>query len=265
VLQEVGAAARRVASWETAARDARRALPWLLSAVVLVPLLFFLLAWIKKDRTRIAFLVLLWASGLGSRLYLLLRYAPWTDYDLWLAVYFRTFTRFDTLVAGILLAYAHHRYKADLARWLETPFHRAQLSLVALSCLWVLVRPWMFGVSHLQLVRMLAWGSITSIMYFCVALLLLNGQGGVIQRFLSANVFRRIATLGYGIYLVHFPLLTAVMVPVARYLHDRHHLPTVVVWPTSVVVALLASLAASYALHLLVEKPAMRLRERIAA
>jgi peptidoglycan/LPS O-acetylase OafA/YrhL len=228
---------------------------------LIVPVLFFILAWIKSDRARIGLLVVLWASALGGRLYVLYRYSPWSDYDIWLAVYFRTFTRFDTLVAGILLAYANYRYKDPIARWLEHPFHRAQLSVIALSCLWVLIRPWMFGADHLQLVRMFAWGSITSVMYFCVALLLLNGAGWI-NRILSAHIFRRIATLGYGIYLVHFPLLNAVVAPVSRALN--RHLPIVIVWPFAVALALVASLAASYALHLLVEKPAMRIRERVA-
>jgi peptidoglycan/LPS O-acetylase OafA/YrhL len=212
---------------------------------------------------RIALLVVLWATALAARLYVLFRWAPWGDYGLWLAVYFRTYTRFDTLVAGILLAYANYRYKAQIARWLEHPFHRAQLSVIALSCLWVLIRPSMFGADHIQLVRMFAWGSITSVMYFCMALLLLNGEPGWIQRLLSAHVFRRIATLGYGIYLVHFPLLNAVVVPVSRVLNARH-LPIAFVWPFSVALALLASLCASYVLHLLIEKPAMRIRERVA-
>lgn len=40
-IHHVGLPARRAASWRTVLRDARRTLPWLLGAVVLVPLLFF--------------------------------------------------------------------------------------------------------------------------------------------------------------------------------------------------------------------------------
>jgi predicted RND superfamily exporter protein len=40
-IREVGAPSRRVASWEVAEKDGRRTLPWLLGAVVVVPLVFF--------------------------------------------------------------------------------------------------------------------------------------------------------------------------------------------------------------------------------
>ena len=57
-LRDVGTPARRVASWETAAHDGRRALPWLVTAVVLVPLLFF--------RSPVAVLFPLLIAGLTS-------------------------------------------------------------------------------------------------------------------------------------------------------------------------------------------------------
>jgi len=133
-----------------------------------------------------------------------------------------------------------------------------------LACLWVLMQPWMFGEKELLLVRVFCWGTLTSIMYFGWVLLLLNGDGGVIQRFLSASIFRRIATLGYGVYLVHVPLCDALITPVARLLAKDHSWPMPLVWPLAVVALVLASLAVAYGIHLFVEKPSLRLRDRLA-
>ena len=68
----------------------------------------------------------------------------------------------------------------------------------------------------MQLVHVFAWGTITSLMYFGAVLLLLIG-GGVVDLAASRRPwFRRMATLGYGVYLVHIPLIDHVLVPVAR-------------------------------------------------
>lgn len=227
-----------------------------------VPLLFFLLARLKGDRARFVLLGIFWASALVVRLVIFMRYRPWNDLVLYGALYFRTYTRFDTLVAGIVLAFLHQRYKARLGEWLTDPLHRASLQLPALTCLWFLLRPTMFGAENLQLVHVFAWGTVTSIMYVCLGLLLLHGEGAL-HRFLSAHFFRRVATLGYGVYLVHIPLIHAVVAPAARAM-TAAHFPMEIVWPASVTLAMLSSLAVSYVIHLLIEKPAMRLRERVA-
>jgi peptidoglycan/LPS O-acetylase OafA/YrhL len=230
---------------------------------LVVPLLFFVLRRLRTDRMRIALLCVMWACGLAMRLIVFLRYRPWTDTELYHALYFRTYTRFDTLVAGIVLAFVHARYRDVIARWLEHPFHRALLALPSLTCLWVLLRPWIFGEKNMQVVHVFAWGSVTSIMYFGWTLLLLHGTGGWIHRSLSRPVFRRLATLGYGIYLVHIPMCDHVVVPAARALIARHA-PLWLLWPVSLATALVTSAALAYAMHLLIEKPSLWVRDKIA-
>ena len=88
-------------------------------------------------------------------------------------------------------------------------------------------------------------------------LLLLNGEGGWIQRVLAAPFWRRVATLGYGVYLLHIPLCDRAIAPMAKSLVKDHHWPMAVVWPLSVVALFLLSLAAGYVLHVLVEKPSL--------
>ncbi|MEO6573050.1 MAG: acyltransferase [Polyangiaceae bacterium] len=227
-----------------------------------VPLLFFVLYRLRSDHARVALLFLLWCAGLGARLYIYYRDAPWSDIGLYGAIYFRAYTRFDTLVAGIILAFVNHRWRVEIGRWLEQPFHRALVALPSLGCLWLLLRPWMFGFARLQLVHVFAWGTVTTIMYFGWVLLLLHGNGWV-HRALSLPIFRRMATLGYGVYLVHIPLCDRLLVPAAHELEARH-VSMAIVWPASLLALMLTSLGLAYVMHVLIEKPSLRLRERLA-
>lgn len=228
-----------------------------------VPILFFVLHRLQSDRARIALLGLFWAAGLGVRLTLYLRHMPWNDFDLYSALYFRTYTRFDTLIAGIILAFVHQKWREPIGQWLKAPFHRALVAMPALACLWLLMRPWMFGLKYVQLVHVFAWGTVTTVMYFGALLLLLHGDG-FIQRRLSSPIFRKLATLGYGVYLVHIPLCDKVIVPVARRL-DQQHVSMWILWPASVAALMLGSLAVGYLMHIFIEKPSLRLREWLAA
>jgi peptidoglycan/LPS O-acetylase OafA/YrhL len=229
-----------------------------------VPILFFVLHRLGNDRRRIGLLIALWASGIAVRLFIYLHHqGPWTDLALYGALYFRTHTRFDTIAAGILLAFVQNRYGDAIGLWLQHPRHRAMLALPALACVWLLLRPSMFGVQNVQLVHVFAWGTVTTVMYFGVLLLLLHGDGWI-HRGLSAPVFRRIATLGYGVYLVHIPLCDHVIVPAARALQKRN-VSMLLVWPASLVALMLGSFVIAYVMHVLIEKPSMKLRQMFAA
>jgi peptidoglycan/LPS O-acetylase OafA/YrhL len=230
-----------------------------------VPFLFFMLQRVRRDALRLGLLGTFWASALVIRLTIFLRGHDWRYADLYDAVYFKTHTRFDTLVAGIVLAYVQRRYGASIARWLQNPGARAALAMPSLACLWILMQPWIFGEEHMLLVRVFSWGTITSVMYFGWTLLLLNDSGGWVQRALSLSVFRRFATLGYGVYLVHIPVCDALVRPLARTLTRTQGWPISAVWFLAVGLLIGASLAVSYLLHVLVEKPSLRIRERLAA
>ena len=229
-----------------------------------VPVLFFVLHRLRGDRAKLTLLTLVWLAALIIRITIFLRRAPWTDLTLYEALYFRPHTRFDTLVAGLILAFVHNRWGDAIGRWLLKPFHRALLGLMSLGCLWLLVQPYMFGPEHVQLVHVFAWGTVTSIMYFGWLLLLIHGDtAGWIHRALSAPFFRRVATLGYGVYLVHMPICDQVIVPAARALEARHW-PMTIVWPAALTALMVSSLALAYVMHVVIEKPSMRVRERLA-
>jgi peptidoglycan/LPS O-acetylase OafA/YrhL len=227
-----------------------------------VPFLFLALQRLKSVRMRIALLSALTLSALVVRLTIFLRHPTWTDVQFCGVLYFRTHTRFDTLVAGILLAVVHQNYGKEIARWLESPFHRALLGVPALGCLWLLLFPTMFGQDHLAIVHVFIWGTVTSLMYLLTVPMALYGQGMVCQ-WLSMHLFRRIATLGYGIYLVHIPIIEYIMVPLARRAQERH-VSMLYVWPAALVATSIFSVAVAYVLHIAVEKPSLRLRDRFA-
>jgi peptidoglycan/LPS O-acetylase OafA/YrhL len=110
--------------------------------------------------------------------------------------------------------------------------------------------------------RAFAWGTLTSTMYLPFVLLALNVDSAM-ARWLSKRSFLRIATLGYGIYLFHIPLCSLFVVPFAA-LAFRAGVPLGLVWLSSLALLLVLSAALSYVTHVLVEKPALWLRDRFA-
>jgi peptidoglycan/LPS O-acetylase OafA/YrhL len=228
---------------------------------LVVPGLFWVLTKFATDRARVAFLSVLALGALGRRLWMLYRMGPWSDTWLYVNLYFRTPTRYDALVWGIVMAIAVQRWGDRIRDFLATPRHRALVAIPSIALMWLVYTPDLFGRGPEQLVKVLSWGTLTSAMYFGFVPLLLQGEG-LFARFFSAHVFRQIATLGYGIYLVHIPLCYGLLVPMARALVARHW-SMVVVWPLGLAVVLVTSAIIAYVLHVLVEKPSLRLRQAI--
>jgi peptidoglycan/LPS O-acetylase OafA/YrhL len=228
-----------------------------------VPIFLFVLSRLRSDRWRAALLVTVWLSALGIRLWYYNAHRPFTDLELYDQIYFRTKTRFDTLVAGIFLAFLQNRWREPIGQWLTHPKNRALIALPTLCCLWALMDPWVFGDRNLQVTHLFLWGTVTSLFYVGVLLLVLHGHGWI-PRVLSLPAFRYIATLGYGVYLVHIPVADHVLVPVAKQLQAKHT-PMLFVWPASVVALVLMSLGIAYLLHVFVEKPSLKLRDKLAA
>jgi peptidoglycan/LPS O-acetylase OafA/YrhL len=227
-----------------------------------VPLLFFVLHRLKGNRARLGLLMLFWSSALVVRAVVYFRGAPWLEQKLAAALYFRTHSRFDTLIAGIILAFVHANYKHQITAWLTYAKNRAILAVTALLCLRLLMEPGIFGKEQIPLFRVFAWGSITSVMYWCVLVLLLHRES-LFSNFLGRPIFRQTATLGYGVYLVHIPLCEYVMVPLAHW-GKRLGASNLALWPTSVLVLFLMSLAVGYVMHIFIEKPSLRIRDWLA-
>jgi peptidoglycan/LPS O-acetylase OafA/YrhL len=79
-----------------------------------VPLLVFVLYKLRSDRARLAALGVLWVLPLSLRLVAHFRHPEWSDTDLANALYCRTHTRLDTLVAGIVIAYLQNRWREPI-------------------------------------------------------------------------------------------------------------------------------------------------------
>ena len=233
-----------------------------------VPLLFFVLHRLRSDRARFGLLLGLWALAPIIRLAIYLRgngAEPWNYYDLHLALYFRTHTRFDTLVAGILLVFVHQRYGEAITRWFKDPFHRALVGVLSLSCVWPLHNPALFGHENTLLVLRLRLGDHHQRDVLRPAAHAPRGRGVDPARPLGAHLpARRMATLGYGVYLVHMPIIHYGFMPIVRALH-RRGVSMMIVWPAALASVIVCSLAIAYALHVFVEKPSLRIRERLAA
>ncbi|MFO0684097.1 MAG: acyltransferase [Sandaracinus sp.] len=228
-----------------------------------VPLLFVALRRMRSDAVRLAFLGALSIGALFVRLYIYSTREEWVGTELHGAVYFRTWTRFDPLLVGVMLAVIEARWGPRIATWLERPAHRAMLAVPATGCVWLLLFPELFGEEHEQLHNMFRWGTITSVMYLALVPMLLHGTGAI-ARFLSAPIWRRLATLGYGVYLVHIPILDHVLVPIGARMAERG-VPPAAIWVLTFAGVIVLSFAAGYVLHVLVEKPSLRIRERLAA
>jgi peptidoglycan/LPS O-acetylase OafA/YrhL len=224
---------------------------------LLVPFLFIGLRKMRSDGARLAVLGALFVTPPLLRLYLYLY-----DRDALGLAYVHTHTRFDALVGGILTAFVQYRWGDRLRRWLEQPAARGVVAVATLACLWVLTNPGIVGDDSLAAV--FYWGTVTSFMYFGLIVLLVNGGDGWLARFFSAPLFRLVATLGYGVYLTHEPFCFAFINPSAKALVQRWGWSMVVVWPLSLAGLVLGALAFAYVMHVLIEKPALRLRDRVA-
>jgi peptidoglycan/LPS O-acetylase OafA/YrhL len=139
---------------------------------------------------------------------------------------------------------------------------------VPLLSLVVILNPLHTG-THLSLFRqdyaahVFYIGTLTSIAYGLLILWLLNVDSAF-GRLMSTRFMRVAATFGYGIYLVHIPVIQFAVVPALQVLNRTMGLPGVMLWSVGLALAVALSGALAYALHLAVEKPALYVRDRIA-
>ncbi len=225
-----------------------------------VPFLVIALSRLRSHRARLVFLALLWASAFAVRwLVVHARAVPLDAAGYFRHVYIATHTRYDTLVAGIFLAYLHRNFGDAIRRAFEWRWLRRAVALASATLLFVLlVPPPIFGLVTWNL---LAIGTITSALWVLVILHLLSTESAL-ARFLGRPIFLRLATLGYGVYLVHVPLVLLVGLGAFRRLRVAQ-VPELVAFGLAVASVFGASLAIAYALHLIVEKPALRARDAL--
>jgi peptidoglycan/LPS O-acetylase OafA/YrhL len=225
---------------------------------LLVPLVVALLTLIPRRSFRLCALVALWVAGFAVRYAVYASRPAWTASTMTLGIWVKTHTRFDLLAAGVLVASAQRDYGPELREALRDRRLRWGLVALSLGCLALLMGPL---ARRFDLSTVFSWGTLTSVMYASVLLLVANTDGPL-TRFLSSRALMLFATLGYGMYLVHPPVAAGVAVPFAAALL-RRHVPFLLAWVAGNLVLLVSAAAAAYVLHIVVEKPALWLRGRL--
>ncbi|HEY0709645.1 MAG TPA: acyltransferase, partial [Polyangia bacterium] len=228
---------------------------------ILAPLLVAGLYLFRTHRARLWLLGVLWLMPLVLRL-ILIWHREWLDGSRYVSIaYVRTHFRFDTLVAGVIAAYLNFHFKDQIKQRLAAKGPAFKVAwFVSAGCLLLLLAT-MPLTSGSDLQAAFALGTVTSLMYVPLILLLLHADIGF-GRFLSARIFLPIATLGYGIYLVHLPVLDEILLPAcARALSAG--VPLAVVWIVCLALLMLVSAGIAYVLHIAIEKPALYLRDKV--
>ncbi len=235
---------------------------------LLVPLLVAALGLLASSRARAVALVLLWCSGLALRVGDVALFHPGASFgELFFQVYPRTHLRYDILVAGVLAAHLQHRHGADIAAVMRRPGVRVAVIAFVAGCFALLLSPPAAIPEPLR--WSLWWSGLTSVCFLPLVLLVVNHRGAV-GRALGHRSFLVVATLGYGVYLVHPAVIDRVVVPAviagATVLWTSRGvlLPFGVLWTIAVALAMAGSLGLAALLHLLVEKPSLALRDRLA-
>jgi peptidoglycan/LPS O-acetylase OafA/YrhL len=205
-----------------------------------------------RPRRAIALLALLFTVPLLLRL----SCHPSGPLDFFKREYVPTHMRFDPLIGGVCVAFLERSYREKLGEFMRRP--HVLSAAVALGLSLICAAGAFFPVYWVPgnfTYGAFAIGTMTTLGYVLLLFWGIHGEGPI-HRLLGASLFRKVATLGYGIYLCHLlwiprlePLLPG-------------GLPG---WATLYIVTVFASVASAYALHLIVDKPMLWIRDRVAA
>lgn len=228
---------------------------------LIVPALIAGLFALGSHRSRLVVLCALWLLGLAIRLWIYSGLADPSYAEIHSLLYKKTHARFDILIAGIAVAYAHHFFGGRLSSLFSRAAWRRIAWALVLGCLALLLFPFPVIGGQNHVFDVFSWGTITSVMYVPLILLLLH-RDSAFGRFLSSPAFRKAATLGYGTYLVHVTVCVHSM-EAAREAIGRFGFSNYAAWPMTFFLMLALSFPCAYLLHLFVEKPALSLRSRL--
>ena len=217
---------------------------------LVVPVLIAGLRRLRSPRTQLLALLALWVSAPLVRLWMYLYRGPWNFPRMFSVIYVQSHLRYDILVAGIFTACVQHYYRDALTTWLERKAARALFGGVSAIAFALLAFTAKLQHEFLPY-DLLCWGTITSLAYVPLVLLLLNHESAF-SRALSHRFFGYIATFGYGIYLIHTPIIDGYLTFVAYDAKHSAHLPWQLIWPLTILATLCLSAVGAYVLHILV-------------
>ena len=231
-----------------------------------VPLLILILRKFRTHRSRIITLVLLWILGLTVRL-LTYFFASdeWNGLSYFVKIYTPTHTRFDILIAGVLIAYLSHHFPEKLSELMSNTRNRILCLIIPIGIFLMIIIPSASESPH-DLFRseyfshLFYMGTATSVAFGCLILWAVYWNGAV-HRFLACAPMVLIATLAYGIYLVHLPVLFYIVNPIARQAPLLNE-SSMASWGYVLALTLIISALISYALHIGIEKPVLWFRDQ---
>jgi peptidoglycan/LPS O-acetylase OafA/YrhL len=225
---------------------------------VLGPLLMAGLKRLPSHRSRILALASLWFSGFVVRAAIASTFTGKDPREGFQQLYLPTHTRYDTLIAGVLLAYLWHTERERIEAFMAKSW--AQLASLALSGILLALLVSLDKSSLGGLWGLISYGTVTGIGYTNLFIYLITTKG-LLARVLGHRVFAWFAALGYGVYLTHMPLVLLFGLPVYLRLVFVLKLPVLIALLAAVLTVFALSLVVSYVLHLLVEKPVLFLRD----
>ena len=243
---------------------------------LLSPFLVFGLMHLKSHRARLLSLLGLWCLAPLIRLGVYLNHPnSWESFDVLEKMYMPTHMRFDILVGGLILAYIHYYFSDHLKFYFNKAWFRFATIAAPVAIFLFLLSPELnpapLGFSDslhpediIQTAQsgILYFGTLTSIAFAALILHCIYVHS-FITRFLSHRIFLTFATLGYGIYLVHLPIIYKVAAWMNNVLPNAKD-NYLVQWLSVSTLTLAFSALLAYVLHLIVEKPFLYLRDRFA-
>ncbi|HMO18066.1 MAG TPA: acyltransferase [Oligoflexia bacterium] len=229
------------------------------------PLLIMVLHKLKSISKQIIVLCVLWISCLAVRLAILAKYDNYRWGHFLDAIYYPTHCRYDTLVAGMLLAYCFFYFPEKLQRVMQKPRIRFICTAISFSLFsfFALVPVLFKEGSFIQgLIFTFCFGTLSSIAY-CALFIHVILVPSRFSRFLSHRVFLYLATLSYGFYLVHLFVQRWLTRPMLKRIGiDYYQTQSFGGWVSECLFVTIVSLLLAYFLHLFVEKPMLAMREK---
>ena len=236
---------------------------------LLCPILIGLLFCLRSHRARLVALAITWCCGFFVRLFI---YFTRLSYgDLFKNMYAPTHARFDILVAGLGMAYLIYYYHDSIVKVFQRPPVRYLSIIVPLGIFSYILspsinpHPFHIGVNNIDennysaFCGVFYYGTLTSIAFFPLLLCTMYSKSSI-SHFLGAKIFRKAATLSYGVYLVHLPIGLLTLRFTSKFILPDENYP---LWFfTNFLIVTFFSFLLAYILHLLVEKPAMYVRDR---
>jgi len=216
---------------------------------LLLPLLVVLLMRRPSTLKTITLLLLLIASGIALRAYLIAHFPD----DIWEKIYYPSWTRFDGLVFGVTLALIR-TFRPHW--WQHAAIRGHTLLLTGLGCIATVL--YLFRNEDLgNNTGPAKWGVVLGFPLLAFGLTLITASAlttnGLLARWRIPGT-KAIATLAFTLYLTHKPVAHLVMVHVPSITHAKG--------PASWLLYAVTCAAAALVLHLAIERPFLRLRDR---